>query len=488
MQRIVRGISICAAAALIAAGAARCGAAAELLVGAASISITHERPIALSGQMHTRISRGVESPLEAVALALESRQGDKALDQAIAVSCDVVGIPTEILAELRNRVKDRLPGLDPQKLFLTATHTHTGPVLEEGKYEIPKEGVVQPAEYVRFLLDRLSEVVEKAWEGRKPGGVAWGLGHAVVAHNRRAVYADGHAQMYGRTDVGEFRRIEGYEDHAVEALFFFDAQKRPIAAAVNVACTAQEVEGNSAVNADFWHPIRQQLQQRYGKDLLVLGWTGASGDQSPHLMFRKQAEERMRALRGLTRLEEIARRIVQAVDEAYAGASKDVRTDVPLVHKVQQLQLPMRKVTEEDVARAKAEIASLSKDPRNRRIVLWHQEVVDRFESQKADPQYPAEIHVLRLGDVAICTNPFELFTDFGIQIKARSKAVQTFVIQLVGPGGYVPTDRAVRGGGYSAIAESNEVGPEGGQVLVDRTVEVANSLWPDPPPAKQAK
>jgi len=255
-----------------------------------------------------------------------------------------------------------------------------------------------------------------------------------------------------------------------------------------VACTAQEVEGNSAVNADFWHPIRQQLQQRYGKDLLVLGWTGASGDQSPHLMFRKQAEERMRALRGLTRLEEIARRIVQAVDEAYAGASKDVRTDVPLVHKVQQLQLPMRKVTEEDVARAKAEIASLSKDPRNRRIVLWHQEVVDRFESQKADPQYPAEIHVLRLGDVAICTNPFELFTDFGIQIKARSKAVQTFVIQLVGPGGYVPTDRAVRGGGYSAIAESNEVGPEGGQVLVDRTVEVANSLWPDPPPAKQAK
>ena len=81
---------------------------------------------------------------------------------------------------------------------------------------------------------------------------------------------------------------------------------------------------------------------------------------------------------------------------------------------------------------------------------------------------------------MAIATNVFELFTEFGIQIKARSRALQTFVIQLAGPGTYVPTERAVRGGGYSAIVESNLVGPEGGQVLVDRTVEVINSLWPD--------
>jgi hypothetical protein len=43
-----------------------------------------------------------------------------------------------------------------------------------------------------------------------------------------------------------------------------------------------------------------------------------------------------------------------------------------------------------------------------------------------------------------------------------------------------VPTARAVRGGGYSAIAESNLVGPEGGQALTDRTVDLVNSLWPE--------
>jgi hypothetical protein len=110
----------------------------------------------------------------------------------------------------------------------------------------------------------------------------------------------------------------------------------------------------------------------------------------------------------------------------------------------------------------------------------WYGGVIDRFEKQKTDPQpkYETEIHVLRLGDVALCTNQFELFTDYGIRIQARSKALQTFVIQLVGPGSYLPTERAVRGGDYSAIVPSNLVGPVGGQILVDRTVELINSLW----------
>lgn len=488
MARVVRTVWV----AMLAAGIVEFGAVgavqAELLVGAAEMNITPDRPVALDGQMHTRISRSVESPLVAVALALESRQGDQVLDQAIMVSCDLVAPRKGILEQVRQQVRDRLPGFDVQKLFLSGTHTHTGPVVEEGKYEIPKEGVLQPAEYARFLVDRLSEVIVKAWEGRKPGGVAWGLGHAVVGHNRRAVYADGHAQMYGRTDVPEFRRIEGYEDHGVEILFVFDLDKKPLAMAVNVACPAQEVESRSAVNADFWHEVRQSVRGRFGPQVLVLGWTGAAGDQSPHLLFRKEAEERMLKLRGLTRLQEIARRIVQAIDEAYEAAKPDIRMDVPLVHKVSELPLPIRKVTDEEAAQAKAQVEALSKDPRNRRIMLWHQDVLDRYERQKANPTYPIELHVLRLGDVAIATNPFELFTDFGIQIKARSKAVQTFVIQLVGSGGYVPTDRAVQGGGYSAIIQSNEVGPEGGQVLVDRTVELINSLWPETPAKEPAK
>ncbi len=454
--------------------------AADLLVGAARTSITPDEPVALSGQFHTRVAKTVESPVTANVLVLESRDGDKSLDLAIMVSCDLVVIREDVQSRIRSGVAEKLPEVDVQKLFVNATHTHTAPVMVEGKYVIPAEGVIQPAEYVEFLVEQVSDAVVEAWNGRKPAGVSWGQGQAVVAHNRRAVYANGSAAMYGKTNKREFRGIEGYEDHDIDVLSFWNAEQKPIAMAVDVACPSQEVESRSAVNADFWHETRALLRTRYGQQLDVLGWCGAAGDQSPHLMFNRAAEARMLKLRGLTRLEEIARRIDVAVNDANAAAQNDIRTDVKMVHLVRTLKLPVWMVTDEQNAAAKAEVDRLSKDPANRRRMLWKKQVTDRYEQQQEGDLYEREFHVIRLGDVVICTNPFELYTDYGVQIKARSKAVQTFVIQLTGEqsGTYLPTVRAVKGGSYSAIASSCPVGPEGGQALVEQTVAAIDSLW----------
>ena len=88
-------------------------------------------------------------------------------------------------------------------------------------------------------------------------------------------------------------------------------------------------------------------------------------------------------------------------------------------------------------------------------------------------------MHFLRLGDVAVMTNPFELYTDYGVRIKARSPAVQTLVVQLTsGCAAYLPTRRAVQGGGYSARIVDGVVGPDGGDVLVDETVKTLNEMW----------
>jgi len=481
MQMRTCRLGIVAATVLLAGFGRTRGAA--LTIGAARVSITPPELAALAGQVRTRIAREVESPVTATALAVVSRDGDGVRDQAVMVSCDLAGIPEEVQARLRERLKERLPGLDAGKVFLTATHTHTAPVTQEGVYVLPEEGVMRPAEYVALLVKRLEKAVVQAWQGRKPGGVAWGLGHALVAHNRRAVYADGSARMYGRTNDPAFRGIEGYEDHYVDVLFFTDADRRPVALAVNVPCPSQEVEGRSAVNADFWHETRLALGERFGEDVHVVGWPGAGGDQSPHLMWYKRAEERMRGLRGLSRLEEIARRIDLAVREAWEGAKRDIRFDPPLIHRIRQIELPVRKVTEEEFARAKAYCDAAAKketpDPGQSLRRAWNRQIVERYHSQDAEPFYTMELHAVRLGDVAICTNPFELYTEYGVRLRARSRAVQTFVVQLTGAsGGYLPTDEAVRGGGYSTAVFSNRVGPEGGTVLVDRTVEAINDLW----------
>jgi len=456
------------------------GMAAKLLVGAATTSITPDKPVALDGQFGLRVSKGVDNPVTATAVAIESQSGGRGTDQAILVSCDLVAIRPPILGPLRDRLRTRLPDFDARKLVLTATHTHTAPVTEEGKFDIPATGVMQPREYVAFLLERLEAVIATAWKQRRPGGVAWGLGHAVVGHNRRAVYASGKAQMYGPTDRPDFRGLEGGEDHGLEVLFFWDqGQQQPLAVGINVACPSQEVEGLSTINADFWHDVRRQLRAGPLKDLLVLGWPGASGDLSPHRMYRKAAEERMIKLRGLSYTQEIGRRIAADVNDLLQLVRGEVRFDVPFVHKVEDLALPRRKVTEKEAAEAQSQIDALAKKKGSMRQSKWHQAVVDRYREQEKEPTLSVEVHVLRIGDIAIATNPFELFTDYGVQIKGRSKALQTLVFQLTnGSGGYLATPRAVAGGGYSAIVQSNRVGPEGGQVLVDRTVEMVNAMF----------
>lgn len=484
-MRMATNLSIVVALAAIGLAAGTVAAderAGELLVGRATTSITPDRPVPLSGQMRTRISQSVETPLTATALALESRHGEQSVDQATWVSCDLVAIREGIIEDVRARLQDRLPGFDLAKLVLSATHTHTAPEVIEGNYDIPASGVMRPAEYRAFLVEQLAGVIERAWKSRAPGKVGWGLGHAVVAQNRLAVYADGHAQMYGPTDRADFARFEGYEDHGVEVLCFWDASDQLIATAVNLACPAQEVEGRSTVHADFWHVAREMLRERHGQDLAVLAWTGAAGDQSPHLMIRKQAEERMRQLRKVDRLQEIAQRVVAAWNEAYEGAQQEKHVDVVLRHHVETLQLPVRLVTQEEALAAKQKAEALADDANARRMMLWHQKVVTRFEQQKPDDTYAVELHVIRLGDVVIATNPFELYTDYGMRMKAGSRALQTFVIQLAGRGTYLPAERSLAGGAYGSIVQSNAVGPAGGQLLTERTIAAINSLWPAGP------
>lgn len=90
----------------------------------------------------------------------------------------------------------------------------------------------------------------------------------------------------------------------------------------------------------------------------------------------------------------------------------------------------------------------------------------------------PAEFHMLRIGDVAMASFPFEYFLDYSLRIQARAKALLTLTVQLAnGQSGYLPTDKAVQGGGYSA--ENYIVTPEGGQQIVDETVSALNAFWP---------
>lgn len=464
--------------------------AAQLKIGTARTDITPSKRVPLLGQFPLQLSQEVETPLTANVVALKS-VGDTTSDCTIFVSCDLLQIPDDLLNAVREKVAVQDTSINGQKLVLNGTHTHTAPTLELVFPTLPKGDDIMPIEEtIDFIARRIADAIVQAWQNRIPGKMTYGLDFAVVGWSRRVTYADGHSTMYGNTNDPNFRGLENMEDHDVGTLFFLDENDQLISVIVNVANPSQVVEGRSKVNADFWHPVREKLYKRFGENLVVLGWCSAAGDMAPRPMYRKAAVSRMNSLRNMEEMQEIARRLDQAVADTWEAVRNTKTSDIHLRHEVKELQLPMRKVTEQGYQAAKAECekwdAQIKANPDKAPAEVawmapwWHGDVVKRYEAQQkdADVRFPTTIHVIRLGDTVVCTNQFEFFTDFGIQIKARSRATQTFVVQLVGNGTYLPTERAVRGGSYSAIIQSNPVGPEGGQVLVDETVKLINEVF----------
>jgi hypothetical protein len=421
-----------------------------LYVGWASADITPPKPVALVGQLAKRISQSVLDPLTATVLAIETRADNGQREQAIMVSSDVLYIRKPIQERLRALIGPKLPDFDPDKLFMNATHTHTGPGFIDGEfkglYDVSQdEGVMKASEYGSFFLERVAKAVVAAWQSRQPGGMSWALGHAVVGLNRRAHYFDGSSVMYGSTQRNDFSNIEGYQDHSVEMLFFWRQDRELTGIIINLACPSQETEGLSVISADFWHDTRKEIRKRLSDDVFILPQCSAAGDISPHRMFRKRAEDLMVERRGLSWRQEIARRIANAVDDGLVCAKKEIQTKTILRHVVARIDLP-----------------------------VYEPSSLPFYE---IDSVKPIEFHVVRLGDIAIATNPFELYLDYGIRIKARSNATLTLLVQLsCQHSGYLPTEKAICGGGYSA--DKFVVGPQGGQVLVDDTVKRINGLW----------
>lgn len=464
--------------------------AQNIYVGASIVDITPDLPIATDGLHTLRIVKHIETPLEADILVLESQNEAIGTENVVFVTCDLVTIPTELRDLIRDKVKRHAPAFDAEKIIINATHTHSAPVIRKDWYKVPDD-VKSSEGYLQFISDRIASAIVKTWDARTPGSITWGTTQAKkVVFNRRVIYADGTAKMWGAANTEDFRGIEGYEDQEVGSLFIWDKSGKLAAACVNVACPAQASGASeTSITADYPHYLRESLREQFGKDLGVLTWIGAGGDMTAMpLSAGRPAEERMFKLQGLdyrnaTGIDYqrmIGTRIADAVKETYEVVKNDRHKQPVLALERASFDLPMRVVTAGEYKEAKESRSEILNDPAKSvylyRRVVWHQEVIDRYEKQQL--MWNTDIHVVRIGDIVVCTNPFELFTDYGLQMKGRSKALQTFIIELVGPGTYLPSKRAVEGGGYSAIIQSNRVGPEGGQILVDKTVNLINKLW----------
>ena len=495
---------------------------AQLKFGWSEVSFVPEgRKVNLVGQFYERITDEVLDPISVTALAVECGG-----EEAIFCSCDLVSTSRALLLAVRERLS-KIEGFPVDKVMISAIHTHTSlgyasrsdstaiagnsldvlrTLMPNVKYEklvsYKGEDLLEGEEAFNFVADRVAKAAIEARANLKAGSYSQGFGRAAVGMCRRVCYDDGSAKMWGDVDMANFTELEGGNDSGMEMLFIHNAEGKLTGVVLNVACPAQVLEHRNFISADYFGRVKLRLRAKYGEGVNLLGIVSPAGDQCPRDLVRWVEPEtpindpnivrndptprfQDPSMFDISGCERIARRIADEVFYAYEERGAAV-SDTELIHKSFMLDLPLRRVTISEKDAAVKAIEEFAKEigdgtinfADNARMHV-HAGTVARYNAQQKIFNTTIEVHVLKLGNVAFATNPYELFLDYGNQIRARSKASQTFLIQLCcGSMGYLPTAKAEAGSHYSAYVSSGTVGHVGGDMLVRKTLKEINEMF----------
>ncbi|MDO4487567.1 MAG: hypothetical protein Q4B67_00550 [Eubacteriales bacterium] len=495
-------------------------------IGWAEESITPDKKISLVGQFAERISEYVEKPLTCTAMAVECDD-----DQFIIISCDLGSVSYLMCTMVREAIAKKCPEIDTEKVILNAIHTHTGYGLGgghrisidnggfKGMAELMEQFLKPGQKYVEavntkspdlatmeelrpFFVERASKAAIDAWNSREEAGFANAFDRAAIGMCRRVAYSDDTAQMWGDANTAVFTELEGGNDSGVELMYCFGKDDKLKGIVVNLACPAQCVQHRLFVSPDFWGETKKLLRERFGEDIFMLPLCSAAGDQCPVDLVRwvnpdtdvhdpnlirnnppvRKADPSMFDLAGMKKA---GKRVANAVFDAWDDGIGELQKEIKFEHHVHNMQLPLRRATlteYNDAMKAIKDFCAQQEGDINYVDLANLQRyigIIKRFGIQEKIECIDTEVHIIRMGSIAIATNPFELFLDFGNQIKARAYPEQTFLIQLCcGSEGYLPTEKAERHGHYSAFIGSGQVGHEGGDLLVRETLKDINKLF----------
>jgi hypothetical protein len=454
------------------------------------------KKISLHGQWNERIGEDVHDPMHAVIMVMD----DGKSIPTVLVSADLESVSAKLLNAVRKELKNTAPEIPSESLIICATHIHTGPFIEADgdgtwgprfNFHSKDPDVLTPQAFTAFFAKKVAGAAAEAWKNRKSGGIVLKTGRIAVPQCRRVQYKDGTASMYGDTNTPNFLKIEGSADNGAEYLITLDEAGKVTGVVINLACPAQVVESEMCITADIWGEVRKQWPEMP----YVLPVCGAAGDLTMRdLVRRDRTEASTRSFEGVT---DIAGRIVRESKYIVSTIKKEIINYEPAYgHLKRDIYLPIRTVTEAEYIEAKRdldafekeyELNGLAKDSsdsyplrmKDRQEYARVVARVQRWEMQKKSLTLPMELHAFRFGDAVLVNNAFELYQEFGNQMKALSPAPYTFVVQLANDClGYLCNSLAVSGGSYSAGIENGYIGPEGGDYLVAKTLDAIESVW----------
>ena len=438
----------------------------SLAAGVGRWDLSNRSPLFLVGYPHVpRVSTGIHDPLWATALYLED--GGHAV---LSLAVDILFIHHCTARFCRDAIARRT-GLAPERILISATHTHSGPVTaamlswrEDPTVSAPDPGYM--AEFQHGIIEAGCAAVASA----QPAELAVTSAHSTgVGGNRLS--PDGKRDP----EVGLLlaRRASDHTPLALQLVY-------------SMHPTVLH-EDSRLVSSDFPHYTRQGLESAF-PGLHVLYHNGPSGNLSPryHVQGQTFAEaERLGSLLG--------RQVRSALDRL---TEADFRTSLPLDGATCRVELPPRQFC--TVAEAEAELrAALAEFDGLRQNQAAHgplrtaectvfgaEERLALARAQEAGQtaalqrEYnPVEVQVLKIGDAWLAGWPGECFVEYALKLKAA--VPRAFVVSLANGElqGYIPTPEAT---GYEARLSFFE--PGAGDRLVAATVELVQRLQAQAP------
>jgi hypothetical protein len=426
----------------------------SLLAGFAEVDWTPPPGLPLLGQLHKRIANHARDPLCASAMAVQ-----QSARMVVLVSVDIAILDEEFVRAVQ-LLWAELSGLSESTLLLHATHTHVAPAATSLLLE------TADSDFLAHLQSAILQTAKAALRKLEPVTVFAGSGQIdEMGWNRRAMFEDGSSRMYGHSQMPGFNGMEGPRDPALPVMWMKNALNETVGVLLNFSTHPNSIESACVYSADVPGEVRKNLKRVFGDALVVLYLTGACGNTAPSRLDPFDEREPWRGEDGLIRsglytagevLKTMAATIEPMASPIFSFSSQTIH--IPLRAWPQPDEASHPQSTHEYFVKAARD---------------WPRRL-------KEENPVATRIHVLRIGDALICTNPAELFVEFGLQIRESSPARVTFVTELTdGYVGYVPTLKAFERGGYETwCALSSQLDKSAGDQIVRTTQQLSQQLF----------
>ncbi len=455
-------------------------ARAELRAGTAVVDITpHEWPLAPRGSFTPRPVDSAHDPLNVRCLVLDD--GNMSVLLAVVDSCMV---HRDVLDRAKRQASE-VTGIPTEHMLISASHTHSAP------FANARHGTPQELAYQKRLLGGIVEAIVRASNNRQPAKVGWSAYDLPdEVFNRRWFLKPGTVPTnpFGKdTDIVKMNpprnnnliNPAGPTDPEVSVLYVEDAKGRPLSVFANYSL---HYVGNTGgqMSADYFGEFARLMPVRVGRPaegFVAMLSNGTSGDIN-NINFRnprprREPFEQIRIVAGKTA--DAAARAIRQID----SPSGNLSGNLTLAMKQREITLKHRVPTAQQIERAK-NIIEVDAEGEKKLPHLAKAYAERTLELAAEPPTTKVIIQAVRIGDLAICSLPFEVLVEIGLELKDRSPAADTFVVELANGGyGYLPTPEQHQLGGYETWLTTSKVQKDGSVILVDNLLEMLAELFP---------